>query len=198
MADMTAAFAPAREVAAPDSLAERFAAAAERAGLIDVAYATYDAPFGQIVLGGTEKGLVRLAFAPVESVVEDLAARVSPRVLRAPARLDGVRRELDEYFAGTRSTFEVDVDLRLAGSDFRRSVLAAADAIPYGEVRTYGDVARVAGNAGAVRAVGTALGANPVCIVVPCHRVLRSDGTIGGYAGGPERKNFLLHLEGAS
>lgn len=197
MAELTSALRAGREVSTPAAVVARFAAAAESAGLIEVAYTTYDAPFGPLVLGGTAIGLVRLAFDPAETVVEDLAARLSPRVLSLPARFDVVRRQLDEYFAGSRRNFDVAVDLQLAGSAFRRSVLAAAEAIPYGQVRTYREVARAAGSPAAVRAVGSALGANPVCVVVPCHRVLRSDGSISGYAGGPDRKDFLLHLEGA-
>jgi methylated-DNA-[protein]-cysteine S-methyltransferase len=197
MADMTAAIARGREVAPSQELLARFGAAAEAEGLLDVAYTTYDAPFGPLVLGGTPEGLVRLAFDPVDVVVEDLSERVSPRVLASPGRFDRVRRQLDEYFAGSRQRFDIPIDLQLAGTAFRRAVLAAAEAIPYGQVRSYGEVARSAGNPAAVRAVGSALGANPVCVVVPCHRVLRSDGSISGYAGGPERKDFLLRLEGA-
>jgi methylated-DNA-[protein]-cysteine S-methyltransferase len=195
MADVTTTLIAAGRVPVPDDLTVRFAAAAGDAGLVDVAYTTYDAPFGPLVLGATDAGLVRLSFDPVDDVVADLAARLSPRVVGAPARLDGVRRQLDEYFGGSRRVFDIQVDLALAGTAFRRSVLAAADAIPYGEVRSYRDIARSAGSPAAVRAVGSALGANPVCVVVPCHRVLRSDGSISGYAGGPERKEFLLRLE---
>ncbi|MEP7054445.1 MAG: methylated-DNA--[protein]-cysteine S-methyltransferase [Actinomycetota bacterium] len=197
MAEMTAALSNGRLAAPSPELLARFGALAEAEGLIDVAYTTYDAPFGLLVLGGTSNGLVRLAFDPLETVVDDLSERISPRVLAAPGRFDGVRRQLDEYFAGSRRHFDVAIDLRLAGSAFRRAVLAAADAIPYGQVRSYGEVARSAGSPAAVRAVGSALGANPVCVVVPCHRVLRSDGSISGYAGGPERKDFLLRLEGS-
>jgi len=186
-----------RETGTPDALVAAFAAAAESDGLLDVAYTTYDAPFGRLVLGATPLGLVRVAFDPVDDVVADLSTRLSPRILLAPGRLDAVRRQLDEYFAGARRVFAVDLDLRLAGSAFRRAVLAAADAIPYGQVRSYTEVARSAGNPAAVRAVGTALGANPVCVVVPCHRVLRADGSISGYAGGADNKGYLLHLEGA-
>lgn len=197
MADVTDVLRAGAMVTAPTGLGDRFAAAAQSAGLVDVAYTTYDAPFGLLVLAGTSLGLVRLAFDPVEAVVGDLSARLSPRVLSAPHRFDGVRRQLDEYFAGQRTSFDIEVDLALAGSDFRRAVLAAAAAIPYGQVRSYSDVARSAGSPAAVRAVGSALGANPVCVVLPCHRVLRSDGRVSGYAGGPERKDFLLRLEGA-
>lgn len=197
MADVTDTLRAGREIAAPDALVRAFTAAAESEGLLDVAYATYDAPFGTLVLGATPLGLVRVAFDPVDKVVAELSTRLSPRILLAPGRLDVVRRQLDEYFAGARRLFQLDIDMRLAGSAFRRAVLTAADAIPYGQVRTYTEVAASAGNRAAVRAVGTALGANPVCVVVPCHRVLRSDGTISGYAGGADKKDYLLHLEGA-
>ncbi|MEO6715193.1 MAG: methylated-DNA--[protein]-cysteine S-methyltransferase [Mycobacteriales bacterium] len=198
MADLTRVLAAGSRTVAPAALPARFAVAAAAAGLLDVGYATYDAPFGSLVLGATTTGLVRVAFDPLDAVLLDLSARLSPRLLAAPARLDGVRRELDEYFAGTRSSFEVAIDLTLARTPFQKSVLAAADAIPYGQVRSYSDVTRSTGRPAAVRAVGSALGANPVCIVVPCHRVLRSDGTVSGYAGGPERKEFLLRLEAGS
>lgn len=197
MADVIKALTAGRDVSVPADLAARFARTAERASLVDVAYTTYDAPFGPLVLGATTAGLVRLSFDPVDDVLAELAARVSPRLLAAPTRLDAVRRQLDDYFAGTRRSFDLAVDLTLAGTAFRRSVLAAAGAIPYGEVRSYGEVARSTGSPAAVRAVGSALGANPVCVVVPCHRVLRSDGSISGYAGGPDRKEFLLRLEGS-
>ena len=196
MADLKAALKAAGRIDAPAGLRARLAQAAESAGLLDVAYTTYDAPFGPLVLAGTPMGLVRLAFESVEVVVEDLSVRVSPRVLATSSRLDVVRRQLDEYFAGTRTSFDLALDLQLAGSAFRRAVLAAADAIPYGQVRSYREVATTAGSPAAVRAVGSALGANPVCVVVPCHRVLRSDGSISGYAGGPDKKDYLLHLEG--
>jgi len=197
MADVIDTLRAGRRIGPPDALVAAFAAAAESEGLLDVAYATYDAPFGRLVLGATPLGLVRLAFDHVDDVVAELSSRVSPRILLAPGRLDVVRRQLDEYFAGARRMFELDLDMRLAGSAFRRAVLAAAEAIPYGQVRSYTEVAATAGNQGALRAVGTALGANPVCVVVPCHRVLRSDGTISGYAGGADKKDYLLHLEGA-
>ena len=196
MAALIAALKTAGRIGTPAGLRTRFAQAAESAGLVDVAYTTYDAPFGRLVLAGTPIGLVRLAFDSVDAVVEDLALRVSPRVLTTKRRLDVVRRQLDEYFAGARTSFELDLDLQLAGSAFRRAVLAAANSIPYGQVRSYREVAATAGSPAAVRAVGSALGANPVCIVVACHRVLRSDGSISGYAGGPDKKDYLLHLEG--
>jgi methylated-DNA-[protein]-cysteine S-methyltransferase len=185
------------DVRTPIDLVSRFASRANDAKLVDVAYTTYDAPFGTLVLADSVRGLVRLAFDPVDEVVEDVSRRLSPRVLELPAHLDAIRRELDEYFGGHRRAFDVPVDLALATTPFRRAVLDAANAIPFGRTRSYADIAREAGSSGAVRAVGSALGANPVCIVVPCHRVVRSDGSTSGYAGGSERKEYLLRLEGA-
>ncbi len=167
------------------------------AGLLDVAYAVEPTPVGPVVLAATPRGLVRVGYtdAGADAVLEDLAARLSPRMLEAPARLDPVRRELDEYFAGRRETFAVAVDLTLARG-FGRRVLAATQAIPFGQVRSYGDVARTAGSPRAARATGNALGANPIPIVVPCHRVVHASGGIGGYTGGLERKRVLLAVEG--
>ncbi|MGZ4430497.1 MAG: methylated-DNA--[protein]-cysteine S-methyltransferase [Gaiellales bacterium] len=173
---------------------------AQREGLVDVAYATVDAPIGRLIAAATPRGLVRLAFAsePLDDVLAELAERLSPRVLEAPARLDLVRRELDEYFSGRRHRFDLDLDWALSRSGFTRRVLHAAQAIPYGQVETYREVAGAAGNPRAVRAAGSALGSNPIPIVVPCHRVVRTGGALGGYGGGLERKSFLLELEGAT
>jgi methylated-DNA-[protein]-cysteine S-methyltransferase len=174
---------------------------AERAGdegLLDVAYASVDSPLGPLVVAATPKGLVRVSYSEFRGegeVLEELARRVSPRVLEAPAKLDPVRRELDEYFEGRRQRFETPIDWSyLAG--FTREVLRATAAIDYGEVSTYAGVAEAAGSPRAVRAAGNALGANPMPVVVPCHRVLRTGGMLGGYTGGVERKEFLLRLEG--
>ncbi len=174
-------------------LARRAAAA----GLLDVAVATVDSPLGPLLVAATEAGLVRLAFTAVEdpdAVLARLARAVSPRILTAPARLDDTRRQLDEYFARRRRRFELTVDLQLARG-FRARVLDVARDIGYGTTATYRQVAARAGNPAAVRAAGRALGANPVPIVVPCHRVLRSDGALGGYAGGLPAKVALLALE---
>jgi methylated-DNA-[protein]-cysteine S-methyltransferase len=176
----------------PSALAER--AAAE--GLLDVAYANVDSPFGPLLVAATPRGLVRLAFPGEEGVVEQLAGRLSPRVLEAPERLDDVRRELDEYFTGARDEFDLPLDWSLSRG-FARKVLRATARIGFGETSTYAAVAGKAGSPRAVRAAGNALGANPIPVVVPCHRVLRTGGALGGYAGGPERKEFLLRLEGA-
>lgn len=167
-------------------------------GLLDVAYATVDSPLGAILVAATPRGLVRLAYTEwrdEDDVVEDLAERLSPRILEAPQRLDGVRRELDEYFEGRRSGFDVPIDWSLT-SGFTGAVLRQTARIGYGETSTYADVADRAGSPRAVRAAGNALGANPIPVVVPCHRVLRTGGALGGYTGGVERKEFLLRLEG--
>ena len=170
---------------------------AEREGLVDVAYATVDSPMGELLLAATPTGLARVAY-PVnghDAVLADLARRLSPRVLEAPARLEQARRELDEYFEGCRQEFELPLDLSLTRG-FSRRVLDATAAIGFGEQLTYRDARDVAGSERAVRAAGNALGANPVPVVVPCHRVLRSGGGLGGYTGGLENKRFLLGLEG--
>jgi methylated-DNA-[protein]-cysteine S-methyltransferase len=170
---------------------------AEREGLLDVAYATVESPLGPLVLASTPHGLVRSSYADgsEERVLEDLARRVSPRVLEAPARLDPVRRELDEYFEGRRSSFDVAVDWSIL-TGFTREILRATAAIPFGSTGTYRSVATEAGSPRAVRAAGNSLGSNPMPIVVPCHRILHTGGGLGGYTGGLERKEYLLRLEG--
>jgi methylated-DNA-[protein]-cysteine S-methyltransferase len=173
-------------------------AAATAAGLLDVAYATLDSPVGKLLLAATPHGLVRLAYLEgddEDTVLEDLALRLSPRILRAPASLDEPRRELDQYFSGRRSTFELSLDWTLSHG-FSRRVLQATSRIPYGTVSSYGRIAADAGSPHAQRAAGNALGHNPIPIVVPCHRVLHAGGGIGGYTGGLERKRFLLGVEG--
>jgi methylated-DNA-[protein]-cysteine S-methyltransferase len=175
----------------------RLLAAAETEGLLDVAYRTLDTPVGTLLLAATDVGLVRIAFEDPDTVLATLAERISPRILNAPARLDAVARELDEYFAGTRHTFDLALDHRLS-SGFRREVLAHLPEIGYGTTASYATVAQLAGNPKAVRAVGTACATNPIPLVVPCHRVVRSDGTMGRYAGGPEAKATLLALEAAA
>ncbi len=173
--------------------------AAADAGLLDVAYATLDSPVGSLLLAATPEGLVRLAYLDVggdaDATLADLARRVSPRILAAPRRLDEPRRELDEYFAGRREHFELPLDRRLM-SPFGRRVLEAATSIPYGSVATYGAVATRAGSPRGFRAAGNALGANPLPIVLPCHRVVHAGGGLGGYTGGLERKRTLLAIEG--
>jgi methylated-DNA-[protein]-cysteine S-methyltransferase len=168
-------------------------AAAE--GLLDVAYATVDSPLGQLLVAATPRGLVRLSYGAEGEVLEDLADRLSPRILEAPSRLDEVRRELDEYFDGRRSEFDLPIDWSLTRG-FTGKVLRATARIDFGKTSTYAEVAGRAGSPRAVRAAGNALGANPIPVVVPCHRVLRTGGALGGYTGGVERKEFLLRLEG--
>jgi methylated-DNA-[protein]-cysteine S-methyltransferase len=167
-------------------------------GLLDVAYATVDSPLGPLVVAATPRGLVRLAYTGSRDegeVVEDLARRLSPRILEAPERLDDVRRQLDEYFEGRRAGFEVPIDWSLTHG-FTGKVLRQTARIGYGKTSTYAEVAGRAGSPRAVRAAGNALGSNPIPVVVPCHRVLRTGGALGGYTGGVERKEFLLRLEG--
>ena len=182
--------------AAADS-ARRFARQAQASGLVDVAFAEMESPFGTLLMASTPKGLVRLAYPDEErdDVLEELARKVSPRLLQAPERLDDVRRQLDAYFEGHRHRFDLEVDYALTRG-FVRRVLRATSRIPFGELRTYRVVARDAGNVRAVRAAGNALGSNPIPIVVPCHRVVRTGGGLGGYTGGLDRKRFLLRLEG--
>ena len=176
--------------------AARFAATAPA----DVHYALVDSPVGTLVAAATPRGLATLSYEDhnggTDAVLDWLSAKLSPRMLEAPARLDDVRRELDEYFEGRRRDFDLPIDWTLT-SPFGRRVLKATAAIPFGRVSTYGEMASRAGNPKASRAAGRALGANPIPIVVPCHRVLRTGGALGGYGGGPERKQRLLELEGA-
>jgi methylated-DNA-[protein]-cysteine S-methyltransferase len=183
---------------AADALAQEFIRRAEAEGLLDIAYTEYDTPVGRLLLAATPRGLVRITF-PVESaetVLEQLASTVSPRLLESPARLDEVRRELDSYFEGRLREFDLPLDWQLTRG-FYRKVLRATARIPYGKTRSYSEMAKRAGNPRAVRATGTALGSNPLPIIVPCHRVLRSGGALGGYGGGLETKQKLLELEGA-
>jgi methylated-DNA-[protein]-cysteine S-methyltransferase len=186
---------PAEAPAGADrTLAERAAAD----GLLDVAYASVDSPLGPLLVATSPRGLVRVAYTQPgtqDEVLEDLAARVSPRVLEAPARVDEPRRELDEYFAGRRTEFDLPIDWSVLRG-FTLKVLRETARIDFGELRSYADVASAAGSPRAVRAAGNALGANPMPVVVPCHRVVRTGGAIGGYTGGLERKQFLLRLEG--
>jgi methylated-DNA-[protein]-cysteine S-methyltransferase len=193
----TPALAPAAD-ADLDRLRARLATEATAADLVDVAHRTVDSPHGPLLVAATPAGIVRLAFALEghDAVLERLAAEISPRVLTAPRRLDDVARQLDEYFAGRRRAFEVPVDLRLA-KGFRRQVLDHLREVPYGRTATYTALAAAAGSPRAVRAVGSACATNPVPIVVPCHRVVRTDGTIGQYLGGTEVKRALLAMEAA-
>jgi methylated-DNA-[protein]-cysteine S-methyltransferase len=179
-------------------LKERLVEGAASEGLLDIAYTTADSPFGPLLLAATRRGVVRIGMPTQDddALLEELAARISPRVLEAPARLDEARRELDLYFEGRLRDFDLPLDWRLS-RDFRRRALRAVARIPYGETRSYAQVARRAGNERAVRAAGSACGSNPIPIVVPCHRVLRTGGALGGYGGGLAMKEALLRLEGA-
>jgi methylated-DNA-[protein]-cysteine S-methyltransferase len=179
-------------------LRDRLGLAAEAQDLLDVAYTTIDSPVGALLLAATPKGLVRVAYAieDHDSVLDTLSQRISARVLRAPRRLDAAARELDEYFGGQRRVFDLPLDLSLS-TGFRQLVQRRLPEIGYGQTRTYGQVAELVGNPRAVRAVGTACATNPLPVVVPCHRVLRADGTPGGYIGGPDTKKALLRLEAA-
>jgi methylated-DNA-[protein]-cysteine S-methyltransferase len=177
------------------------AALAQRAGktsLLDVAYAELDSPIGELIVFVTPRGLLRVKYAdePIEGVLADVATRVSPRILRAPSRTDAVRRELDGYFALRRRRFDLPIDWSLVRG-FAGSVLRETARIPFGDVRSYGQVASRAGSPRAARAAGNALGSNPIPIVVPCHRVLHANGSLGGYSGGLDRKRYLLALEGS-
>ena len=170
---------------------------AEREGLIDVAYTTVDSPIGRLLLAATPRGLVSIAFAErMDDTLSELADRASPRILESPRRLDAVRRQLDRYFAGRLEHFDLDIDRVLIGP-FARRVLDRTAAIAYGSFASYAQIAREIGTPLAARAVGNALGSNPIPVVIPCHRVLRTGGSLGGYGGGLERKRFLLELEGA-
>jgi methylated-DNA-[protein]-cysteine S-methyltransferase len=176
---------------------KRLTARAEAENLLDVAYTTMDSPFGPLLLAATPRGLVRVNLPNYDSeeTLEELAERVSPRLLEAPARLDEARRQLDLYFEGKLTEFELPLDWRLTDG-FRKRAQQAIARIPYGKTRSYTQIAASAGNERAVRAAGTACGSNPIPIVVPCHRVLRSGGALGGYGGGLPMKEALLELEG--
>jgi len=177
-------------------LRDRLASAAQADGILDVAYRTVDSPIGPLLIAATEVGLARVAFAREDhdAVLQELCDRISPRVLHAARRLDPVARELGEYFAGGRHDFDLPLDWRLSAG-FRGTVLHHLADIAYGHTASYAAVAQLAGNPKAVRAVGTACATNPMPIVVPCHRVVRSDGSIGNYRGGAEAKHALLALE---
>jgi len=190
----------------PDAAGGRAAAGAARRlgariaaeGLADITYTPADSPFGVLLLAATRRGLVRVAFPEedLDFTLERLARRISPRIIESAAPLEPVRRELEEYFGGRRRRFELPLDWTLVGP-FGRRVLRVACEIPYGDVLSYREVAADAGSPRGSRAAGNALGANPIPIVVPCHRVLRTGGALGGYGGGIERKRWLLELEGA-
>ncbi|HKJ35450.1 MAG TPA: methylated-DNA--[protein]-cysteine S-methyltransferase [Solirubrobacterales bacterium] len=182
-----------------DRLGAALARRAEKEGLVEVAYAEIDSPIGTLLAATTERGLIRVGWesSDHEDILEGLARAVGPRVLEAPSRLDPLKRELDEYFDGDRRRFEVPLDWSLT-SGFVRDVLTETARIPFGETRTYAEVAAAAGSPRAFRAAGSALGANPIPVVVPCHRVLRKGGALGGYGGGLPVKRKLLEVEGVA
>jgi methylated-DNA-[protein]-cysteine S-methyltransferase len=182
-----------------DRLAGGLARRAADEGLLDVAYAVHDSAVGPILLAATPRGLVRVAFAREghDRAVDQIAHELSPRVLRAPQRLDQARRQLDEYLEGNRRRFDVPLDWSLNYSGFRRRALETVASIPYGELRTYTQVAATAGNERASRAAGSACATNRLPLFVPCHRVVRVGGALGGYGGGLELKDHLLRMEGA-
>lgn len=190
---------PGKEGAELAVLRTRLAARAQAGDLLDVAYRTLDTPVGSLLLAATPRGLVQVAYARQDhdAVLARLAGQLSPRILHAPAPLDPVVRELEEYFAGQRRTFSLPLDFALARG-FRLAVLAHLREIGYGKTESYAAVAAGAGRPAAVRAAGTACATNPLPVVVPCHRVVRSDGSIGRYAGGAEAKRTLLDLEAAA
>ncbi len=179
-------------------LHEKLVVDAEAAGLLDVAYRVVDTPVGPLLLASTTVGLVKVAFVAdgAGGVLDELSQRISPRVLEAPARLDDAARQLDEYFHGSRTRFDLPLDFRLA-KGFRREVISHLSDIGYGHTASYAEVAASAGSPRAVRAVGTACAKNPLPVLVPCHRVVRTDGEMGQYAGGTEAKRILLRLESA-
>ena len=182
-----------------DHVTDLVAAALARAdhdGLVDVAWAVEDTPVGPLTLAATEAGVVKVGFGVHDEAFDELAAGVSPRVVHLPARLDEARRQLDEYFAGRRRRFDLPLDRSLSHG-YRRVVLEALSDVPFGETVSYKDLAVRTGNPGASRAVGGAMATNPIPIVVPCHRVLRTGGALGGYGGGLDTKVWLLRHEGA-
>ena len=181
------------------ALHQRLVTEADIAGLLDISYRTLDTPVGTLLLAATPSGLLRVAYQQedLEKVLAELAVKVSPRILEAPGRLDGSVRQLEEYFDGRRHRFDLPLDLSLS-SGFRRRVLDYLPAIAYGHTASYQVVASAVDNPRAVRAVGSACATNPLPLVIPCHRVIRSDGLIGSYLGGADAKRRLLELEAAA
>jgi methylated-DNA-[protein]-cysteine S-methyltransferase len=179
--------------------AARFADHADREGLAEIGYTTLDTPLGVAVVAATRRGLLRVGLPNErpERVLEDLAAEVSPRIVELPKRLEPARRELGEYFEGRRERFDLALDWRLVEPGFSARVLRQTARLPYGVTASYGEIAERAGSPRAYRAAGSALGRNPIPIIVPCHRVLLAGGRIGNYGGGPQMKEWLLRLEGA-
>ncbi|WP_159700304.1 methylated-DNA--[protein]-cysteine S-methyltransferase [Arthrobacter sp. 18067] len=181
------------------SLRARLASDAQLTHTLDVAYRVVDSPVGSLLLAATDRGIVRVAFEVEDhaDVLQFLANTISPRILQAPARLDDAARQLDEYFNGTRTEFDLILDFRLSRG-FRLNVLQHLPRIAYGHTESYAEVALAAGSPNAVRAVGSACATNPLPVIVPCHRVVKSDGSFGGYLGGADAKRALLTLEAAA
>lgn len=194
--DELSALFPAPDDHTAAQLGDLLAKRADDASLLDIAYRTIDSPIGPLLLAATREGLVRIAFELEDHdfVLARLADQISPRILRSPARLDAAAAQLDEYFAGRRRRFEVPIDLQLARG-FRRTVLHHLQDIAYGSTASYAAIASAAGSPSAMRAVGSACATNPLPVMVPCHRVVRSDGSIGQYGGGTEAKRALLAME---
>jgi methylated-DNA-[protein]-cysteine S-methyltransferase len=180
----------------PTDLDRRFREAAEREGLVDVAYDLADSPLGDLLVAATDQGLCRIAYRP-DAALDELASDFGARVLRLPKRLDRVRRELDEYFEGRRREFDLETDLSPVPA-FHREVLGELARVPFGQVTTYGALAAQVGRPHAARAIGGAMNRNPIPIVLPCHRVIGANGSLTGYAGGLQRKEALLRLEGVT
>jgi len=178
--------------------AARLVERADAAGLADVAYATVDTPLGSMLLAGTDRGLVRVGLPreTFDDVLEEISARVSPRLVELPRRVDEARREVEQYFEGSRREFELPLDWRLITGSFRCNVLEVLTKVPFGEAITYAEAAERAGSPRAHRAAGSACGSNPIPLVIPCHRVVRTGGEMGGYGGGVEMKRYLLKHEG--
>jgi len=182
------------------ALAARTAARAAEEGIAEISYALVDSPVGRLVTVATEHGLARIAYelpnGGLDTILDQVALRLSPSIVEAPARLDGVRRELDEYFEGRRHAFDVALDWALVRAPFAQQVLRACARIPFGATWSYKEIAQAAGSPRGFRAAGNALGSNPIPIIVPCHRVLASGGGLGGYTGGLDTKRRLLAIEG--
>jgi methylated-DNA-[protein]-cysteine S-methyltransferase len=177
-----------------EDLDRRFREAAAAAGLIDAAFDLADTPIGTLLVASTDRGLCQISFDP-DRGLDELSRHLGRRVLRVPRKLDATRRELDEYFAGRRTEFELPLDVRVA--EFNRVVLHELALVPYGHVTTYGALAAKVGRPRAARAVGVVMNRNPIPIVLPCHRVIGANGSLTGYGGGLDRKRALLELEGA-
>lgn len=196
VSDLRAAFDTATDTTDAAVRHDELAQAADRNGVLDIAFRTIDSPVGSLLLAATADGLVRVAFEceTHDTVLESLSVSISPRMLRSNRRLDGAARQLDEYLAGTRRTFELNLDLQLV-SGFRRTVLSHLPEIGYGTTASYATLAKVSGNPTAVRAAASACSHNPLPLVIPCHRIVRSDGSIGKYLGGATAKQTLLSME---